>query len=224
MPRDPRDRGELGSEREHAAAGDLVGLLAAADFADDVEGLDVGLEVRLHLEAQTHLEAAVGEALDAHGVFGWNGGRRDLRDTVGVVHATGVRRAQARRTHGAHQRGHGAMLRGHGGAARAVRHGLAVVGIGHVEQHDFALGLGRSFREFIPVGHHHDLGLDAVRRRGDAAAESDHRHDVMRRVGDLQALDATHPFRHHHAFGVDIFETVFLHGLGGPRNGAIEIL
>ena len=75
---------------------DFLGLLAAADLADDVERLDVGLEAGLHLQAQAHADAAVHQPLDAFDASSvGNGGGGNLRDrVVAVVHAAGVRRAQ----------------------------------------------------------------------------------------------------------------------------------
>ena len=78
--------------------------------------------------------------------------------------------------------------------------------------------------ELVAVRDDHHLGFDARRRRGDAAAKAEHRHDVMRRIGDLEALVAAHPARHHHALGVHVLEAVLLHRLDRPRDRAIEVV
>ena len=44
---------------------DLVRTLAADDLADDVGGLDVGLETRFHLQSHAHLPAAVDDPVNA---------------------------------------------------------------------------------------------------------------------------------------------------------------
>ena len=121
---------------------DLLGLLAALDLADDVEGFDVGIELRLHLEAHADLHAAIDEALDAIGVLRGDRRGRNLRDVVGVVHAAGVRRAQAHRADRAHERRNGAVTRRHRRAAGSILHRLAVIRVRHVEEHDLALRFG----------------------------------------------------------------------------------
>ena len=91
-------------------------------------------------------------------------------------------------------------------------------------QDDLAFRFGGSLRQLIAARHHHDVGFDARRRRGDAAAQAEHWQDVMRRFDHLEAFVAAHPPRNHHPLGVHIVETILLHRLDGPRDGAIQVV
>ena len=135
----------------------------------------------------------------------------------------GVRRPD--RADRAHQQRHRAVPRRHRGAAGSIRHRLAVIRVRHVEEHDLALGLrpraSRARRRSPPPSPRPRCPAGGV---ATLPPRPEHRDDVMRRIGDLEALGAAHPLRNHHALGVHVLEAVLLHGLDGPRDGAIEIL
>ena len=159
------------------------------------------LESRLHPQPDAHAPAAIGDPLHALGVFGRDRRGRNLRDAVRVVHAAGVRRAQARRADGAHEHGHRPVTRRRAGAAGAVLVRLAVARVDRVEEHDLALRLGAALRELVEALDDHHVGFDARGRRGHAAAEAEQRDHVARRLDDLQAsprrapTSAPSPFR-----------------------------
>ena len=47
---------------------------------------------------------------------------------------------------------------------------------------------------------------------------------MPRRADNLGALAPANPSRHHHRLGAHVLEAVALHRVGGPRDGAFEIL
>ena len=73
---------------------DLLGQLAALPLGDHVRGRRVRKLPCLHLQADHDALAAIGDALQALRVLERDGGRRDARDAVLVVHLSRVRRAQ----------------------------------------------------------------------------------------------------------------------------------
>ena len=105
-----------------------------------------------------------------------------LRDRgLAVVHAAGVRRAHApsgrRRARTTRPRPCRAAA---DGAARAIRHRLAVGRVRHVEEHDLALRVGGALLELLEVLDDEHVGLDALGRRRHAAAEAQHRDRDVR--------------------------------------------
>ena len=83
--------------------------------------------------------------------------------------------------------------------------------------------LGRMRIELIEAVDDEYVGLQARGRRRHAAAEAQHHDLLASRLDDLGAFVATHPFGHHHFFGVHIFEAVALHLFGRPFDGAAEL-
>ena len=67
-----------------------------------------------------------------------------------------------------------------------------------------------------------DVRLQSVGRRAHAVAESEHHQRLVRRLDDLGALGAAHPLRHQDTLGVDVFQAIALHFVGGPLDGAFE--
>src|SRR5947209_8773939 len=70
---------------------DLFGFLAAPKLADDVCGLDIWFEVRLHLQPDDNAPAPLDHPLQTIGVFAGNRSGRHLRHSAGVLQVSGMR-------------------------------------------------------------------------------------------------------------------------------------
>ena len=68
----------------------------------------------------------------------------------------------------------------------------------------------------------HHFAAHALARRADAIAESEHGHRMAHRLDQIRGFRAADPFRHHHALGVHVLQTVFLHLGHRPFDRAIE--
>ena len=113
-------------------------------------------------------------------------------------------------------------MRGTRRSGHSKPHGVVVVGKRHIEQHDAPARTSGVLFKLLEVVNDQDFALHATGRRGDAAAESEHRDGVTGRLENVGALASPHPHRNHDRLGVDVLETVPLHLVHRPRDGAIE--
>ena len=203
---------------------DFVGQLAPADFADDVGGVRVGKEVRLHLQTDACGRPAVLHPLKALGILDRHRGSGNLRLPVRVVECAGVRRTQAGRPDRAHEDRDGAEGRGARRTGPAELHCFTISREGRVEEHDSAGNPGPRGLELLERPHDEHFGLDAWGWSADAVAEPQHDHLVLDRRDDLRALLPAYPVRHLDRFEVHVLEAVLLHFRGRPRDRVFERL
>ena len=191
---------------------------------DDVGRVGVGIETRFHLQAHAQTLATGRQAREPLCVFGRDRGSRNLRDTGAVGEHAGVGRPQAVGSDRAHEHRDRAVLSRLRGAVGAVGDRLAVAAIGRVEQHDAPARLGAAALEFGEAADDEQVGLDAVARRADAHAETEHRYAVRARRDQVERLGAADPLRDLHGVGPDLVEAIGLHRRDRPRDGVFERL
>ena len=171
---------------------DLVRLLAPADLGDDVGGVGLALEPRLH-ESET-VTASPGRGHAPQPLRVLDRDRRPPGSSARPPRSRGLpcgeRRASgpwpsARATATAPE------LRRGGGAGAAEAHGAAVALPVGREGDDLPLDLlAPERRQLLEAPHHHDRRGDPLPRRADAHAEAEHRQlalDRARRRGPTPA-------------------------------------
>ena len=119
---------------------------------------------------------------DAVGVLARMSAAGNRRHVGLVLHAAGVRRAQAVGPDRPHEHGHGACLRGGAGAAGAVGDGIGVIGERFVEEDDASPGIRGARAQLVEALDDQHLGLEAAWRGRDRAAEPEDGDGVPRRA------------------------------------------
>ena len=227
---------------------EFVGLFAADQIADDVEGASFTDQSDVKHELQLDRLAERDEAIELIGIWiaEGRGGHPRLHDEAAVgqclralahvwvecdlphVHAaTGVRKAVAVGTDGADQHCGRALASGEFGALAAYRDDLAVAAAItsalHRLRHEHDLAAHRCVRcslEFVQRRETHDLGLDAALRRAGRKAECQQRQFLRGRRQHLGAFRPPAPHRKHHRFQRHPVEAERLEPRFGPAHGA----
>ena len=205
---------------------DFVRQFASADLADDVEGVGVGEHPRFHREPEPDGRAPCHHPLEPIGVLSGRRlarlGGRAVGDRRVVVGSSRVGRAKAGRADRPDKSRDGAERRRTGRAGGAVADRFSVGGEGDVEEHHLALDPVSGGVELLEAANDQQLSLDALRRRADAAAETEQDESALTWRDDLEALLAAHPVRHFHRFLADVLQAVLLHLLDGPVDRIFE--
>ena len=160
----------------------LLGVLGSLPVGDDI--VAVGIGEGLRGEGEVQLYRALGGEIGEHvGVFSGDGGSGDFGDVGSVFGEAGVGEAVVGAANGADEDGDGSDGGTGDGACAAVDDsasvGFQAFAFGSeflvelvVEEQDFAIDCaGRERGELLPVADDDDFGIEAVGRRGHAAAE-----------------------------------------------------
>ena len=202
---------------------DLLWLLCAGNLRDDVPRNAVGQHTRLHLESHSDRLTAGRHARKHVGVLKRDCGMRDFFHAIGVRHAAGVRRLHRERPNRPNQARHRPGPSRVDRALRADSHRLVILGERHVEEHDFAPGLGGTLLEIVKPADHQHVSRKAFGRRADAATQTEHRQLAVARRDQLNRLVAANPARHRDLLSTNVLEAVHFHLSETPIDGRLKI-
>ena len=202
----------------------LLRPLPAQDLAHDVRRRGIRLEVSFEGQAYPHTLATRHHADDAVGILTRDGRRGNRCHVLRILHGTRVRRAEAHRSNGPHERADGALNRSGTRAPGPVGHRFAVRHEGSVEEHDPPARIGCVPAEVVEAGHHEDFPFDARSRRRYGVTQAQHRQRVPLGRRDLGGLMSTDPVGHHHGLGPHAVEAVTLHRVSSPCDRTRQVV
>lgn len=199
---------------------DFVGLLTAAQLADDIGAVSVGESLGFALVVDDDTFATGDEALEEAEAFlgeGSGGDERGVRIDSG---GAGVSRVVGGDAGAADQDGFGAELGGARGARAAESARDAVADPGRMEEDDLAFNArAAEFVELFKAAYADDFGGDVAAA---SHAEAEDFEGGLDGGDDLGGLVAADPMGDLDAGRGDVLEAALDHLLGAPGDGAIE--